>query len=96
MLGSICRDPAVSVRKEMVHIISGLLQQYPDDKELSKIWAKCVVPLVLDQEVKLQESVLKVSTTEWKVISWLTVFFVTFIRLDLYLQVNLYTASYLH
>jgi hypothetical protein len=45
----------------MVQIISDLLQHYPDDKELSKIWAKCVVPLVLDQEVKLQESVLKVS-----------------------------------
>jgi len=51
----------------MVQIISGLLQQYPDDKELCKIWAKCVVPLVLDQEVKLQESVLKVGMMEYKV-----------------------------
>jgi hypothetical protein len=67
VFGNSCRDPAVSVRKEMVQIISDLLQQYPDDKELSKIWAKCVVPLVLDQEVKLQESVLKVSITEYKV-----------------------------
>jgi len=51
----------------MVQIISGLLQLYPDDKELCKIWAKCVVPLVLDQEVKLQESVLKVGMMECKV-----------------------------
>jgi hypothetical protein len=75
----------------VVNIISGLLQQYPDDKELSKIWAKCVVPLVLDQEVKLQESVVKVSIMECKVTSWLTIFVVTFIRLDFYLQGNLYT-----
>jgi condensin-2 complex subunit D3 len=65
MLGISCRDPAVSVRKEMVQILSDLLQQYPDDKELAKIWAKCVVPLVLDQEGKLQECVLKVSTYCW-------------------------------
>jgi condensin-2 complex subunit D3 len=64
MLGTSCRDPAVSVRKEMVQILSDLLQQYPDDKELAKIWTKCVVPLVLDQEGKLQECVLKVNTTE--------------------------------
>lgn len=95
-MGSSCRDPAVSVRKEMVHIISDLLQQYPDDKELSKIWAKCVVPLVLDQEVKLQESVLKVSIMECKVMSWLAFLFVTYIRLNLYLQVNLYTVPSLH
>lgn len=62
MLGSTCRDPAVSVRKEMVQILSDLLQQYPDDKKLAKIWAKCVVPLILDQERKLQECVVKVST----------------------------------
>jgi hypothetical protein len=46
----------------MVQILSDLLQQYPDDKNLAKIWAKCVVPLVLDPEGKLQECVLKVST----------------------------------
>lgn len=95
-MGSSCRDPAVSVRKEMVHIISDLLQQYPDDKELSKIWAKCVVPLVLDQEVKLQESVLKVSIMECKVKSSLAFLFLTYIRLNLYLQVNLYTVPSLH
>ncbi|XP_069677382.1 condensin-2 complex subunit D3-L-like [Periplaneta americana] len=59
MMGLGCRDPSVSIRKEMVQILSDLLQKYPDDKELARIWAKCVVPLVLDQEGKLQECVLK-------------------------------------
>ncbi|PSN49777.1 hypothetical protein C0J52_01357 [Blattella germanica] len=63
IMGSRCRDPAVSIRKEIVMIISELLQRYPDDRELAKMWTKCVVPLVLDQEGKLQECVLKVSVS---------------------------------
>ena len=63
-MGLCCRDPAVSIRKEMVQILSDLLQRYPDDKELIKVWAKSVVPLVFDQEGKLQECVLKVITSD--------------------------------
>ncbi|KAJ9589297.1 hypothetical protein L9F63_017490, partial [Diploptera punctata] len=60
IMGLCCRDPAVSIRKEMVQILSDLLLRYPDDQELIKVWAKSVVPLVFDQEGKLQECVLKV------------------------------------
>lgn len=55
-----CRDPAVSVRKQMIQSLTDLLCLYPDYVFLQKIFVGSVLPQISDPEIKVQEKVLEV------------------------------------
>ncbi|XP_026670475.1 condensin-2 complex subunit D3-like [Ceratina calcarata] len=53
-----CRDPAVTVRRFAVQVLSQLLQKFPNNTELLREWVGAVVPQIFDIEPKVQEKVL--------------------------------------
>lgn len=54
-----CRDPAMTVRRFAVSILTILLQTFPDHPNFQKEWVKAVIPQIFDIEVKVQEKVLE-------------------------------------
>lgn len=55
-----CRDPALLVRKQMVHSLTSLVETYPNNEIVIKTWVSGVLPLILDPEIKVQEKVVEV------------------------------------
>lgn len=62
MFGNHCRDPALSIRKEMVGSVMELMLFFPDHDPLLKLWVEEVVPQITDREIRVQEQVLQVLT----------------------------------
>ncbi|XP_065191114.1 condensin-2 complex subunit D3-L-like isoform X1 [Sycon ciliatum] len=50
-----CRDPALSVRKQALSSLSGLLQQQGEDSQVQKLWLEAVLPMVLDRETSVKQ-----------------------------------------
>ncbi|XP_065051111.1 condensin-2 complex subunit D3-L-like isoform X2 [Rhopilema esculentum] len=48
-------DPALSVRKQVMHSMTQLLQHFSTNPQLQKFWLNCVLPMVLDRETTAQE-----------------------------------------
>ena len=59
VIGLHCRDPALSVRKDAVHVLASLLEKYPHDDKLMSEFIKSVLPRIYDVETKVQEKVLE-------------------------------------
>lgn len=62
LFGSHCRDPALSIRKEMVGSVMELMLYFPDHDPLLKLWVEEVVPQITDREIRVQEQVLQILT----------------------------------
>lgn len=54
-----CRDPTLTVRQFAVHVLSDILQQFPQNSSLLDEWTQAVIPQIYDIEVKVQEKVLE-------------------------------------
>lgn len=61
MFGEHCRDPALSIRKDMLNSVTELLVFFPDHEPLLDLWVEEVVPVITDREIKVQEQALQVS-----------------------------------
>lgn len=59
LLGSSCRDAAMLIRRHMAQMLTDLVLQYPERKEVQRTWAQYVLPLVLDGETRVQEKALE-------------------------------------
>lgn len=54
-----CRDPAPSVRKQTLQLITDLLLAQPNNELLQKAWMNGVIPVVIDPENTVQEKALE-------------------------------------
>jgi len=54
-----CRDSTLIVRQFAVHVLSEILQRFPNDSSLLDEWIQAVVPQIYDIEAKVQEKVLE-------------------------------------
>lgn len=59
LLGSACRDAAMLIRRHMAQMLSDLVFQYPENKDVHRTWVQYVLPLVLDGETRVQEKALE-------------------------------------
>lgn len=55
-----CRDPAMTVRRSSIQVLTSLLEKYPDHPNFYKLWIKSVIPQIFDIEISVQEKVLEV------------------------------------
>lgn len=61
LFGKHCRDPALSIRKDMINSVTELMLFFPDHEPVMDLWVEEVVPLLMDREIKVQEQALQVS-----------------------------------
>ncbi|KAK0082085.1 hypothetical protein PV325_011103 [Microctonus aethiopoides] len=54
-----CCDPAMTVRRYCIHILTTLFEIFPDYPNFTENYAKAVIPQIFDIEVKVQEKVLE-------------------------------------
>ncbi|XP_015602262.1 condensin-2 complex subunit D3 [Cephus cinctus] len=54
-----CRDPALSVRRYAVQVLTNILEKFYGHPNLVKEWVQAVLPQVFDIEIKVQEKVLE-------------------------------------
>lgn len=54
-----CRDATLTVRQFAVHVLSEILERFPHNLSLLRVWVQAVVPQIYDIEAKVQEKVLE-------------------------------------
>ncbi|KAK6627283.1 hypothetical protein RUM44_009760 [Polyplax serrata] len=62
LFGKHCRDPALSIRKDMINSVTELMLFFPDHEPVMDLWVEEVVPLLMDREIKVQEQALQIFT----------------------------------
>ena len=59
LLGSACRDVAMLIRRNIAQMMTDLLCEHPGNEAVQKMWARSVLPLVIDGETRVQEKALE-------------------------------------
>lgn len=52
-------DPSLLVRKQALHSITSILQNYPSNDTIQSQWVDGVLPLVFDKEASIQQKCLE-------------------------------------
>ncbi|XP_044003799.1 condensin-2 complex subunit D3-like [Aphidius gifuensis] len=55
-----CQDPAMTVRRSAIQVLTSFLKKYPDYPNFYGLWIKSVIPQVFDIEISVQEKVLEI------------------------------------
>lgn len=63
LFGNACRDVAPLIRKQMAQMLTELVSEHPENKSVLIMWARSVLPLVLDGETRVQEKTLECADT---------------------------------
>lgn len=59
IFGKSCRDMAMLIRRNMTQVLTELMCDYPENEALQVVWARSVLPMVLDGETRVQEKALE-------------------------------------
>lgn len=59
LLGNACRDVAMLIRRHMAQVLTELMYEHPENEAVQRVWARSVLPLVLDGETRVQEKALE-------------------------------------
>ncbi|KAL2727295.1 condensin-2 complex subunit D3-like isoform X1 [Vespula squamosa] len=59
IVGRRCRDPVMTVRRFAIHILSVILEYFPNDSQILNEWVETVLPQIFDTEIKVQEKALE-------------------------------------
>jgi condensin-2 complex subunit D3 len=59
LLGNACRDVAMLIRRNSAQMMTDLLCEHSENEAVQKIWARSVLPLVIDGETRVQEKALE-------------------------------------
>ena len=60
ILSDHCRDPALSIRKQITASLTNLLKTFPDNDNVVRKWVEGIFPLILDVEQTAAERVQEV------------------------------------
>jgi len=59
LLGNACRDVAMLIRRNTAQMMTELLSEHSENETVKRIWARSVLPLVIDGEARVQEKALE-------------------------------------